>query len=113
MGPDRARVRVCVLCSGELPGGRVSLGIEVAGVGHRGLRGKGFHELQAMLASLCTREEAELSRGWGQTVTAGPGWRLRAKMQDGQASDHNRCLDHGPRCPRAWSGAASGHASPR
>lgn len=89
------------------------MGSEVAGVGHRGLGGKGSMRLQALLASLCTSKGAELSRGWGHTVTAGPGWRLRAKMQDGQASDHNRWLDHGPRCSRAWSRAASGQASAR
>lgn len=35
--------------------------------------GKGSAGLQAMLLSLRRSEEAEPSRGWGRTVTAGPG----------------------------------------
>lgn len=116
MRPDRGRARVRVgvfsapvSCLGEGPAWEVRWLVWVT----EAWGGNGSTGLQAMLASLCTSEEAELSRGWGQTVTTGPGWRLRAKMQDGQALDHNRWLDHGPSCSWAWSRAASGHASVR
>lgn len=84
MRPDRgsARARVCVFSALENCLRRASLGREVAGVvATEAWGGEVSVRVQAMF---CMIKEAELSRGWGQTVTAEPRQRLRAKMQDGQ-----------------------------
>lgn len=66
------------MCSllGQAASGRANLGSKVASVATEAWVGKCPTRLQAVLVSRSISEEAELSTGWGQTVTPRPSQRL-------------------------------------